>query len=80
MASWEKYPEGDGWLHVLPIDNVHAIHVYQAPAGDYAIGVFTSRNTLCSDLDYRNTLVMAKSEAESIVSSGEWQQMVLEGR
>lgn len=64
--------------HFFPISDGLSMKVYRTAAGDYAITCHDDGAGSGGEVDYAETLALAKANAESRAANGSWRELAIE--
>lgn len=76
-ATWQKHRDEGGFFHTLETgEEGYFVKVEKTRGGDYLITAMHEDDPAGGEVEFRDALLEAKRYAESIVSSGEWKELV----
>lgn len=68
-----------GWQHFLATGtDGYTVKVEKTRGGDYSVTAFHEDDPAGGEVDYRDTLSLAKKRAEEMVADGTWAQYTLD--
>lgn len=76
-TTWEYDYELRWNTRVIPGEEDAFVFVYKTPAGDYAISAMREGDPAGGDVEYQPTLATAKRFADSLISTGRYQDFFL---